>query len=211
MNRLTWKRGLDGITDTGLRDGVTVVDVVCRLADIEEILGGGEYDLDRLREAVRGEENEPLTLDELREMGGEPVWVCSINGLCGVWMLAYSDHCENRTGVAGYDDFDKIWQAYRREPEGRITLTDDGCWTKEVYYRKDVDNAPTVTPESPQQWISVKDALPDAFAPVIVCRSGGKVEAGSRGLNGWWNVYGTRTKTVTHWMPLPDPPEEEPT
>lgn len=25
----------------------------------------------------------------------------------------------------------------------------------------------------------------------------------------WWKVYGTRTKAVTHWMPLPDPPKEE--
>lgn len=24
----------------------------------------------------------------------------------------------------------------------------------------------------------------------------------------WWRVYGTRTKSVTHWMPMPDPPED---
>lgn len=24
----------------------------------------------------------------------------------------------------------------------------------------------------------------------------------------WWWVYGTCTKSVTHWMPMPEPPEE---
>ena len=59
-------------------------------------------------------------------------------------------------------------------------------------------------------WISIKDKLPDAFQPVIVCRmtSDGeyKVEQGFRDVNGWWKVYGTRTKAVEYWMPLPKPP-----
>lgn len=58
-------------------------------------------------------------------------------------------------------------------------------------------------------WISVKDRLPEEFAPVIVCRKGGKVESGMLDVNGWWKVYGTRTKNVTHWMPMPEPPEVE--
>ena len=58
------------------------------------------------------------------------------------------------------------------------------------------------------EWISVKDRLPDAFCPVIVYRKG-RVEQGARDVNGWWKVYGTRTKSVTHWMPLPEPPSEE--
>ena len=36
MNRLTWKRSLDGHEDVGLRDGVTISDAICRLADYEE-------------------------------------------------------------------------------------------------------------------------------------------------------------------------------
>lgn len=27
-------------------------------------------------------------------------------------------------------------------------------------------------------------------------------------VNGWWKVYGTRTKHVTHWMPMPEPQKE---
>ena len=61
-------------------------------------------------------------------------------------------------------------------------------------------------------WISVKDKLPPYGQPVIVCRPYSKdqlkVEQGCRDLGDWWKVYGTRTKRVTHWMPLPQPPRE---
>ena len=63
-------------------------------------------------------------------------------------------------------------------------------------------------------WISVKDRLPKVFEPVIVYRKSKQakeqsiVEAGMLDINGWWKVYGTRTKSVTHWMPMPAPPRE---
>lgn len=61
------------------------------------------------------------------------------------------------------------------------------------------------------KWISVKDKLPKEFQQVIVCREKAKgefvVEAGYKDVQDWWKVYGTRTKKVTHWMPLPEPPE----
>ena len=59
------------------------------------------------------------------------------------------------------------------------------------------------------EWISVNDRLPERMQPVIVCRDNGKVEQGYRDVGDWWKVYGTRTKKVTHWMPLPEPPKEE--
>ena len=62
------------------------------------------------------------------------------------------------------------------------------------------------------KWISVRERLPEAFAPVIICRRNRQgeyiVEAGQKDIGDWWRVYGTRTKSVTHWVPLPDPPEE---
>lgn len=60
-------------------------------------------------------------------------------------------------------------------------------------------------------WISVKDQLPERFKPVLICREkNGKpyVEQGYKDVCEWWKAYGTRTKQVTHWMPLPEPPEE---
>lgn len=55
-----------------------------------------------------------------------------------------------------------------------------------------------------QSWISVKDRLPEMSEPVIVRRQDGRIQSGMLDVNGWWKVYGTRTKTVTHWMPLPE-------
>lgn len=60
-------------------------------------------------------------------------------------------------------------------------------------------------------WISVKKRLPERFEPVLVCREKNGspyVEQGHKDVGEWWKVYGTRTKQVTHWMPLPEPPEE---
>lgn len=61
------------------------------------------------------------------------------------------------------------------------------------------------------RWIPVTERLPESFVPVIVCRDGAPgeriVEQGYKDVGDWWKVYGTRTKRVTHWMPLPYKPE----
>lgn len=63
-------------------------------------------------------------------------------------------------------------------------------------------------PEQIPHWIPVAECLPESSQRVIVCRKDGKVEQGIfLGVNGWWKVYGTNTKSVTHWMPLPEPPQ----
>lgn len=63
------------------------------------------------------------------------------------------------------------------------------------------------------EWICVTDGLPKAYVSVIVCRPGKSgapiVEADQLDVGGWWRVYGTRVKSVTHWMPMPAPPKEE--
>lgn len=58
-------------------------------------------------------------------------------------------------------------------------------------------------------WIGVNERLPERFVAVIVCREDGKVEAGQRDVKDWWKVYGTRTKRVIAWMPLPAPPRKD--
>lgn len=62
-------------------------------------------------------------------------------------------------------------------------------------------------------WISVEDELPERFQPVIICREKKRgeyiVEQGMRDVKDWWKVYGTRTKNVLFWMPMPWPPREE--
>ena len=79
--------------------------------------------------------NEPLTLEELREMNGEPVWVKRLKGLsvCDTdWAVVEFrlepdvKHYEIRVWWPGSeyedtpseDDYGKTWIAYRRPPEG---------------------------------------------------------------------------------------------
>lgn len=54
----------------------------------------------------------PLTVEQLKNMPGEPVWV--YNGVSGTsfWMLAYEDGVHNRAGYLKYDDLGKVWNAW---------------------------------------------------------------------------------------------------
>ncbi len=70
-----------------------------------------------------------------------------------------------------------------------------------------------------QEWISVKDRLPDTDDWVLVC--GETVETGYTtivvdicaftvgGDRMWFTEYATWKQVVTHWMPLPQPPKGE--
>lgn len=69
--------------------------------------------------------NDPLTLEELREMDGQPVWFCKChNGLCN-WCVI--DHT-NETNIFFTDGTVRLmssygdgWMAYRRRPEEETT------------------------------------------------------------------------------------------
>ena len=78
---------------------------------------------------------------------------------------------------------------------------------------KIINQFPTAVDAVPGRWIPVTERMPQPFQAVIVCRKKGKgeyvVEQGFKDVGDWWKVYGTRTKNVTHWMPLPEPPEAE--
>ena len=64
-------------------------------------------------------------------------------------------------------------------------------------------------------WISVKDRLPEyttragtsLFVSVLICLDTGFVGEGLY-VNDGWELLGVYVTNVTHWMPLPEPPEE---
>ena len=61
-------------------------------------------------------------------------------------------------------------------------------------------------------WIPVAERLPEEGQPVLVSRIRGRekrVEQGEKAEGDWWRIYGTRTKKVEAWMPLPEPYEED--
>lgn len=66
--------------------------------------------------------NAPLTLEELREMDGDPVWIipiCGSGGFC-TWMLVDAEYelCREAHGeMAVFENCGKTWLAYRYKPE----------------------------------------------------------------------------------------------
>ena len=71
---------------------------------------------------VQTNANGSLTLEELRQMDGEPVWIvpmCGSGGFC-TWMLVDAEYelCREAHGeMAVFENFGKTWLAYRRKPE----------------------------------------------------------------------------------------------
>ena len=64
--------------------------------------------------------NDPMTLEELREMDGEPVWVVQTDNLLPpFWGLidAKDETVANSVYSATFEDYGTEWQAYRRRPE----------------------------------------------------------------------------------------------
>lgn len=62
-----------------------------------------------------------------------------------------------------------------------------------------------------QRWISVEDRLPEESEDVLVfCRNDNITwnTIAHRVRTLWWRS-GVPIESITHWMPLPEPPEEE--
>lgn len=68
-----------------------------------------------------------------------------------------------------------------------------------------IDEQETISVASPK-WISVKDRLPNFEQPVLAY-SGEELGIGFAYLDGDGKWYGD-CGDVTHWMPLPEPPEK---
>ena len=79
--------------------------------------------IDMLISALEGDPtltppNEPLTLEQLREMDGDPVWFENMSG--GRWCIVYADyHClvGKMFGVT-FEEAERTGRVYRRPPEG---------------------------------------------------------------------------------------------
>lgn len=116
--------------------------------------------------------------------------------------------------VIDSNDYVFCWKCETKGPSG----------TSEYAIRKwntRADHIPDATekvncPEKPDSWISVDDGLPDEGKMVVIwspsfrsCEAEAAwaqydyYQGGWRANHGYW--YGK--DTVTHWMPLPEPPE----
>ena len=119
MERLTEKcwRNLD--QDLGGGTGVCIVPkVYARLAAYEDT-GLTPEEIS----ALIPPPNDPLTLEELREMDGEPVWVVPLNDFdilpANYLVNAYAEQIvvDKFGAYLDFEDYGKTWLAYRRRPE----------------------------------------------------------------------------------------------
>ena len=69
--------------------------------------------------------NEPLTLEQLREMHGKPVWVVPAKGVAKWYLVDVANDCCSTCDMDvvdfelyGSQDTSYGWLAYRRKPEG---------------------------------------------------------------------------------------------
>ena len=105
-----WKK--DCLQDNDQQSADVISDVILQLDDMPTLT----------------QPNEPLTLEELREMDGEPVWGKSlITGKPGEWFIlrvvemskTWFIACAGaEQGFGDKDTYGETWVAYRRPPEG---------------------------------------------------------------------------------------------
>ena len=80
-----------------------------------------------------------------------------------------------------------------------------------------VEEQPAVDAVEVQEWISVKDRLPNPFTPVLVYRQSfgtlppyikvDKMTLWNDDTQVWVDEVGNWKNVTTHWMPLPKPPK----
>lgn len=100
------------------------------MAEIQVCSWDSEQDRERAEDLVLGmptltPPNEPLTLEELREMNEVPVWIQNLEEPAkSQWRLLYWDRGKylvlQGISVRGYlmEEYGESWLAYRRPPEG---------------------------------------------------------------------------------------------
>ena len=103
-------------------------------------------------------------------------------------------------------DADALEQAY----DDKYILGD--CGRRE---RDDVVDALRYAPTiAAPRWVRCKDAVPEPHKNALFCGKKGGMFVGwtyGYGEDGVFRafVHGGNARTVTHWMPLPEPPKEE--
>lgn len=142
-----------------------------------------EFALTALRSMPKA--GEPLSLEQLKQMDEKPVWIED------------KEYPENTGWVIWDDSFKQNWLG---DPETRNSH--GKSWLAYSYPPAHIDRS---------EWISVKERLPKDFDQALVYDGDEHYPIGicHKDESGIWHsdmAYGMGT--ITHWMPLPEPPEE---
>ena len=106
-------------------------EAILRIKDHMEHHGIGKYPHLKLKEALDmaiaalSQPNEPLTIEQLREMDGEPVWIVDVGPHKWYgpgWAIVDRNNCLVRTAKnwnpVFFERYGERWLAYCRPPEG---------------------------------------------------------------------------------------------
>lgn len=130
-------RGMKAVVDrlaayenTGLEPGeVVAMKIVLLWRELAKITDVDGVSINRICELSQAEKdgrlvvlphNDPLTLDELREMDGEPVWGAFSDGSGRYMIIQWHNSEFFKTFECGFlllEEYGKTWRAYRRKPE----------------------------------------------------------------------------------------------
>ena len=156
------------------------------ITDLPSGLDGFESDFDEafkelenLKVAIAQPGN-PLTLDQLREMDGQPVWVVCLK-------------------KEKYIDPPIGWRILEKSISGSFGVWNgENCLSQRSYSS---DWFAYSYPPAQQRWIPVSEKEPGRNQDVLICTRDGQMQ-----VQRWWQIKDY--DIATHWMPLPEPPEE---
>ena len=101
-------------------------------------------------------------------------------------------------------DADAVLDRYYAEYERQDIC--DGAEDRE-WLMKCLNEAPTLTP--PNEWLRVEERLPEHLKDVLALYGNGKIDIDWVDSSGDFK-FGSLFDGVTHWMPLPAPPDRRP-
>ena len=104
-------------------------------------------------------------------------------------------------------DVDRVKREIRKNKE-KIVISCKQKYVPLSLIYEILNKAPTLTP--PNEWVSVEERLPEEKQRVIVrCERVG-TSVGWILWGNWMTDIGPGAGKVTHWMPLPAPPDRRP-
>lgn len=142
----------------------------------------------------------PLPPEKLREMGGEPVYIIE-ERRGGHWEL--SENAEDYLEGRDLREYGKKWEAYPGKPSltGWISVEERLPAEHDSIFKKFIEEG---------KWREgMFQTLSDDVIVAVKFADGTKRVGVTRTKDGIWTGLPIGCPVVTHWMPLPEPPEKE--